>query len=92
MNQNGNATALADTEASDKHSGDATGLKENHQGAAKDNAAIKPEKSGTGQVGKKDIRRHPKYGFLYEVRRYNQLHHVSRAHVPGSASPINIPV
>lgn len=36
-----------------------------------------PEAEVKPSTPKKDIRKHPKYSFLYEVRRYNTLYHVS---------------
>ena len=47
-------------------------------------AADKPKGQDIELEGteKKDIRKHPKYSFLYEVHRYNALYHVSIAFPP----------
>lgn len=45
---------------------------------AADGASEKASKPSPSNDSDQDIRRHPKYGFQYEVRRYNALYHVSQ--------------
>lgn len=41
-----------------------------------DETSPAPKEADAKQKDGKDIRRHPKYGFYYEVKRYNALYHV----------------
>lgn len=66
-------------DATDVTSTTSTTDKEVSNGTALDIASKDVEKPNSKNELGKDIRRHPKYGLLYEVRRYNALYHVSSA-------------